>query len=580
MTIEYITILVYFVILLALGMIFSRFNKNLSDFARGGTQGTWWMVGTSMLMGGISAFTFTGNASAAFEAGPSLLIVYGANILGLVFGWLLLGRWFRQTRAYTGADVVRDRFGTPTEQFSAYVGIILGPLNAATQLFALSIFISSVFGISLPLCIIAIGFIVLFYSSSGGMWAVMATDVVQGIILFSITILVAFLAIKEIGGVGEFFSYFSHPDIVEDFKFVKAPGAFSGNKFTVHWMIVIFIMQFINFIHLGTSTKYLSAKDGREASRAGLWALVLMIFGSSIWFIPPMVARFLYEDQVMGMAIREPATASYAVAAMNLLPTGLLGVMIASMFSATMSSMDTGLNAQTSIIVRNIIPRFRSLFGRGEMTDKTNLILCRIISSLLGIWIIIAGLLLSRCEDIALFDIFFIIGSVIGIPMGLPLVVGLFVRRLPSWAYFFIMGCSTLPVLYSMICGVDWTYQTRSSWILGFGLAASIVSSLLAKRCTSKDQKAREIEFFKRMNTPIDFEKEVGASQDERQTKVMANIIMVMGGLLMLFQLLPNGISDRLIILALSAFIFGIGLLLWTAAHRTEKRNRAKSDLQ
>ena len=81
MRLEYITLGTYLIILMVVGMLFSKMNKNVSDFARGGAQGTWWMVGTSMFMGGISAFTFTGNASAAFSSGPTFLVIYLAILL-------------------------------------------------------------------------------------------------------------------------------------------------------------------------------------------------------------------------------------------------------------------------------------------------------------------------------------------------------------------------------------------------------------------------------------------------------------------------------------------------------------------
>ena len=109
MTLEYLTLAVYLGVLLALGAYFKRFTVNLSDFVRGGGQGSWWLIGTSILMSAISAFTFTGNASAAFEGGPSLLIIYAANCAGFAFGGLFLGRWMRQTRAYTTPDVVKAR---------------------------------------------------------------------------------------------------------------------------------------------------------------------------------------------------------------------------------------------------------------------------------------------------------------------------------------------------------------------------------------------------------------------------------------------------------------------------------------
>lgn len=63
MILEWITIGAYFIFLLVLGIFFSRLNRNLSDYIRDGAQATGWLAGTSALMGGISAFSFTGNAA-------------------------------------------------------------------------------------------------------------------------------------------------------------------------------------------------------------------------------------------------------------------------------------------------------------------------------------------------------------------------------------------------------------------------------------------------------------------------------------------------------------------------------------
>ncbi|MGE9293713.1 MAG: transporter, partial [Puniceicoccales bacterium] len=93
MILEYVTLAIYLAVLLALGAYFKKFNRNLSDFVRGGGQGSWWLIGMSILMSGISAFTFTGNASAAFEGGPSLLVIYLANCAGFAMGGLFVGRW-------------------------------------------------------------------------------------------------------------------------------------------------------------------------------------------------------------------------------------------------------------------------------------------------------------------------------------------------------------------------------------------------------------------------------------------------------------------------------------------------------
>jgi Na+/proline symporter len=575
MALEYITLAVYFAFLLLLGAIFAKFNKNLSDFTRGGAQLTWWMVGMSILMAGISAFTFTGNASSAFEAGPSLLIIYVANVLGFAVGWLYLARRYRQTRAYTTADVIRGRFGTGAEQFGLYIGLVLGPLGSAVQLWALAVFVSSVFGFPLLGTIVTIGAITVFYSATGGAWAVIATDFVQGVVLFGITLLIGILAYVEIGGVAGFLSHISDPRFAADFALIKPAGQFPTDRYTWTWAAAIFAMQIIGQVNLASAGRYLAVKDGREASRAALMGLVLMAVGSLIWFLPPMVARFLYEAEVLGSGIKDPATTAYAVAAKNLLPDGLMGVLIAAMFAATMSSMDSGLNGQTSGIVRNLLPRLRSALGMAPLREETQVRLCRFISVGLGALIILAALLFSTQTRIVLFDAFLIIGSVIGVPLGIPLLSGILFRRLPGWSYFLIFAGSLLPSIYSLIDektgGVAWTIQGRALWVLAFGMGATGLCLLLSRFSTAASRRRTE-EFFEQMETPVDFAKEIGESRDWVQALLLGRSVTAMGVLLFGFLFVPNPLAGRLQICALAGFTLAIGLGLWWIGVRGRRR--------
>jgi solute:Na+ symporter, SSS family len=578
MTLEYIILGAYGGVLILLGAIFSRFTNNLSDFVRGGAQGTWWMAGTSMLMAGVSAFTFTGNASAAFEAGPTFLIIYVANCAAFFIGWLFLAAWFRQTRAYTGMDVVRTRFGVVAEQFAVYTGLLMGPMGAAIQLWALAVFAAAVFGYPLVPTIVVIGIIVTLYSAAGGRWAVMATDFAQGLIMFAITILVAVLALKEVGGVGAFFAYFSDPRFADDFRFVKEPGAFSDNRFSWKWIVVIFFMQIYAQINLGTSTRYLAVKDGREARWASLLAFFLMGFGTLIWFLPPMVARFLYGDEIMAQALSNPAESSYAFIARKLLPNGMMGLMIAAMFAATMSSIDSGLSGQVGVIMRNLLPALRSRLGfKQPLPPGTEVFLCKAATILLGGFIIFASVLFSVQQDIILFDAYLIIGSVIGIPLAFPLLSGLWVKRLPSWSYFAIFMACLIPSLISFydarVNGNPWTIQDRAMWVFIAGIISTALCVPFYSR-SSVAYKKRVTRFFELMHTPVDYAKEIGRSRDYEQLRIMGFTTMGIGCAILGMLLVPNPLSGRLAILGVAAFVIAVGLFLCRAAV-VEKRRQA-----
>lgn len=567
---EYLTLIVYLILLLVLGAYFSRFNRNLSDFIRGGAQGAWWIVGMSMFISGISAFTFTGNASAAYDAGPTLLVIYLANVVSFAASGLFLAKWFRQTRALTLADIVRARFGVAMEQFSIYVGVLLAPIAGSIQLWALAGFASSTFGFPLKTTIVVIGAIVVLYSTTGGKWAVMATDFVQGLIMMVITIVVAALALHEIGGIGAFFSYFSDPRFADDFRFVKEPGQFPDSKFSWHWIVVIFAMQLYGQISLSSAGRFLVAKDGREAAKGSWLAAGLMAFGSLVWFLPPMVARFLYEADVNALDVGNPSNGSYAFIALRLLPDGLVGIMIAAMFAATMSSMDTALNGQVGVIVRNMIPRIREQLGKPPLEPRTEMWLCRFLTVVLGVIVICYSLLWVLQKDIVLFDAYLAISSIIGIPLGFPMLAGLWFKRLWKGSYFLIIFACLLPSAYSWYDGAyndaSWTIQDRATWIFVFGAVATAMSVFLSRFNTpAYDEQERT--FFQTMATPVDFESEIGGSFDGRQLIVMGNASLVLGGLLGLIVLVPNPPSGRLLAGAVAGTIVAIGALLRRRGH-------------
>jgi solute:Na+ symporter, SSS family len=562
MHLEYITLGAYFVLLIIIGAVFARFNNNLSDFVRGGARGTWWMVGTSMLMAGISAFTFTGNASAIYEAGPSAVIIYVANITGFIMGATFLGRWWRQSRAYTSGDLVRSRFGLAAEQTFVVTGIVMNPLTAAIQLWALAVFVSAVFGLSVVWMIVIIGVITLAYSTTGGMWGVMATDVIQGVIMYGMTLIMGVLCIMEVGGVGAFIDNYQQMVAEGSFTFVKEAGQFTNDRYTGLWMLMAFVMQIIAQIHLGASNKYLASKDGKVASQASWFCMVLMAVGVAVWFIPPMVARFLYADEVMATAVTDPATTSYAVAAANVLPNGLLGVMIAAMFSATMSSMDWGLNTTTGILVNNFILPLRRWLKKAALSDVFQIRLCRSITVFLGILIISMSIGLSQQNRFAMFDSYMILASVLSVPLTLPLVVGIFVRKMPGWYYFVMLGGGMVMSIYTMVDerlnGNVWVLQERSFLVIVGALIALAVAWPWRHKRSPQDAE-REAQLWERVGTPVDFEKEVGGSLDGAQARIIGNLILVTAGLLAAFLLVPNTMGDRLVILILVAFVAACG---------------------
>ena len=220
-SVEYVVIGCYLAVLVGVGMVFRRFNENVSDYFRNGCKGTWWLVGSSAFMTAFSAWTFSGAAGAAYEAGWSVLVIYLANSVGFAINGLFLAKWFRQIRAITGPEVIRLRFGISTQQFYAWMSFVMQTLYSSLHLLGLAIFCSAVFGYKIEQVIVVVGAVVLLYSLIGGSWAVTATDFLQTLILIPITILVGVLCLVKLGGVGALFQG------IQDMGLSSAYGVFN-----------------------------------------------------------------------------------------------------------------------------------------------------------------------------------------------------------------------------------------------------------------------------------------------------------------------------------------------------------------
>lgn len=574
--IEYIIIFVYILVLSNIGRIFKSFNKNSSDYFRGGGRTTWWMLGASVWISSVSASVFTGVAGAIYESGtPPLASNWSIVAAGFLLA-MFLAAWFRQLRLITSVEVVRQRFGVVTEQVYAYIGMILQPCFGAFQLFGLSIFVSAIFGFPLHVVIVTISVVIALYAVAGGKWAIMATDFLQSLILIPVSILVAVLAVAKMGGVGAFVHGASEAGLL---ALSRPAGEFGDGKYTWGWVAAVFLMGVVSQLQLNWSARFFAAKDGKEAKKSAWLMTILFVIGTIVFSIPPMVARMLYSDQVMtvGAALNKPAEAAYVTVCQNLLPTGLIGLIIMAMFAATVSSMDTGINGNAAVIIRNMIPPLRRVFKKKELSPESELVAGRITSLCLVVYIAAIALYLAKQDGMGIFELILGFSAAVSFPIVLPTFLAVFFRGAPRCsALFSVVGGLVLPWIWIPLLGklgVDMTYQLR---VLVIGASGTIgyFLSYPFRRKESAVVREQIDEFYTRMHTPIDFEKEIGEANDHSQMLIVGRLSMVVAVLMLLLLIIPNELWARGCILALSGSVGLIGGLLLMGARRHTHRSR------
>lgn len=570
MQIEIITIVVYLLLMLVIGMVVQRMNKDVSDYFRNGCRGQWWLVGASAFMTMFSAWTFTGAAGVAFTAGWSVIIIFVANFIGFMLNFLFLAPWFRQLRATTAPEVIRDRFGLTTQQFYAWASVPTGLFYASLHLYGLAIFSSAVFGLNINMVIIGVGIVVLIYSTTGGSWAVMSSDFLQFLLLMPMTILLAFLSLKACGGIGGFIDLIHQKQLTTDFQIINSPDRFGGAKFSWLWAFAIGTQLIFSANTLNSAPRYFAVKDGREARKAALLAAIMMLLGSAIWFIPPMVARLLFEDQVNAIAITTPAEAAYAVTSMKLLPVGMTGLMVVAMFSATMSSMDSGLNRNAAIFTKDIYPAWCRLRSRKPMHDKALLRLGQVFSMCMGVIIIFLASYFANHSTHGIFVIMNNIGALLGLPLAAPTLLAIFIRRVPWWSAIFSACCSLCVSAYSLTLTEPMLFHVKVFTILGVGIVTFLMTIPFWSTSTQAYRDKVNV-FFKRMHTPVDFEKEIGQANDSTQLRIVGWFAIIIGALIHLLCIVPNSLTDRLGIVFVGMTLLGIGILMMCVGKRIDR---------
>lgn len=561
----------YLLMLVGVGLAFRRFSKDTSDYFRAGGMAAWWLIGGSVFMRNFSAWTFTGAAGAAFQAGWSLPLMFGANVAAFLSVAAVTGGWFRQLRCVTSVDMIRLRFGAGLEQLAAYLGLVSGPLYGGIQLYGLAIFTSVLLGTNIYTTIVVLGVVVLFYAGVSGAWAVMAADFIKALVLLPITILVAVVCLRAVGGVGGLLEGIRHAGLAADFAPVKAPGVLAtmaGVKpgwFTWAFFLAWYGNAVFTANEPSAAGRYLSAKDGGAARRAALLGAGLFVLGLFIWFVPPMTARLLIPGEVAAMPLQKPAEGAYAAIAIHFLPAGLVALVLVGMCAATMSALDVGLNSLAGNITQNIYPAACRALGFSPLEGRARLMLGKGVTACCAAVVISCAAGMARFGNGGIFNILIEVMATLAAPMSVPLVLGLFLRRVPSAAPFVSLGaglCVSVAIYLAPFFGAaPWVFQSQ----VGTVMAVSAASFLAVRALATPGEAAleREREYFSRRDRPVDFAAEIGEGNDGRQLRVVGAFGTALG-LAILLLLIPAssaGHWGKIGVVALATCATGSGML-------------------
>ena len=595
---DYIAIAFFFCFTLSLGFVFRSFNAGGTDYFAGGRKMNWWLLGASSFVSNFSAWSFTGAAGLAYSFGVVVFSIAIVDIIGFIVSYLWFAGRFRRLRLVTAMDAVRLRFGATTEQVFTWLQVITAFVTGGVWLVGLSVLLSACFGFSQVTVAIFCTVTITVMTLLGGKWAVSASDFVQTVLLTGVSFSVLALTLLRLGGLSALVD--AAPST--HWEFFRPLGSIKYDWLYVTTALIWGVYQ-KNSILFGAA-KYIAAKDDVHAKRSVLFPLIGYAFLPVAWYLPAIAANSLVPDlSETYSSFANPSEAAYIAVCLELLPQGLLGLVIAGLFAATISSLDTALNVNAGFLVKNFYqPMFRKDASEVEQLRAGQIatVICGTVMLAIAIAMITQG-------EVSLFDAYLYLNAYIQAPLTVALFMSIFVTRTPAWSGWstIAIGVVSTILIYDVapLPGIQaWLTET-----FGTGFAEYLVTNkftftnlitvplcscfLLGTKLFYQPQQQAEStamdveEFSRRMATPIDFEAEVGSDNTADQARIMGFLSITYGAFVTLGVLIPNPLPGRLAIAFCASLLLAVGAGLRVYAGRvgqgsaTEKAPGAAASL-
>ncbi len=418
---DVVVIVVYMGSLILMGYYFSRKNNSTEEYFVGGRSYSGWIIGLSMVGTSISSVTFLAYPADGFKTAWLRFIPNFMLPIGILTAIYLFLPFFRRTKVTSAYEYLEHRFGPSARVYGAVTFIISQLIRLALILYLLSLLLHEMTGYSALVCVVLAGIFVAAYTIMGGIDAVIWTDVIQTIVLFLGGAIVLGVIIYAIpGGLGEIISVASadgklaFTDWVDGHAEEVSWGLSLKNK-TGLMMLILGLSVWLQ--EYGTNQnliqRYAASRNMKEAKKAMLFSNLNIVIWAFYYFLGTALYVFFKQNPTVeateildGIRKAEQILPYFII---NYLPPGITGIVIAAAVAAAMSSLDSSINAISTVTVHDI---YRRHFVT-DKEDKHYLRVAWVIASIASIIMIIGAGILTQIEDNTLQDTATILASVV-----------------------------------------------------------------------------------------------------------------------------------------------------------------------
>lgn len=381
-------IVVYFTAVLAIGLWIGRNTKGGEDLFLAGRSLGWIAIGFSLFASNISSTTLIGLVGSAYDGGLYISNYEWMATIVLVFFVLVFVPIFLRSRISTIPEFLERRFGRHSRRYFSGLTIVTNILvDTAGSLYAGAVVLQLFFPeLNMWTTCIVLAVIAGIYTAAGGLAAVVYTDVIQAVVLLLGSCLMTYFV-------------FAHPAI--DFSWATlTDGIGDAAKFSVvspehrpisddklPWLGTLIGVPILGFYFWVTNQfivqRVLGAKSVDDARWGALLGGLLKLPVLFIMVLPGLAFSIIWAQDNPGMMLSPDKVFPHMVT--SLLPVGVIGLVLAGLIAAIMSSIDSTLNSASALITLDFIKPSRPNLSEAE-TLKVGRISMAIIMVISALW--------------------------------------------------------------------------------------------------------------------------------------------------------------------------------------------------
>lgn len=452
---DWAIIIAFFVISMLIGILTSKTaGKSAKEFFLSGRNMPWWLLGISMVATTFSADTPNLVTDIVRKDGVSGNWVWWAFLLTGMLTVFVYAKLWRRSEVTTDLEFYEIRYGGKPAAFlrafrALYLGVFFNVVIMATVLLAAIKIFGTMMGLTPLTTLLLVSVVTVIYSSLGGLKGVLLTDFFQFFIAMagSFGAAIYIVGMPEIGSLG---NLLAHPNVSDKLDLIPD---FSDWNLLIPLFIMPIAIQWWATWYPGAepggggyiAQRMLSAKDEKNAIGATLlfnvahyavrpWPWIIIALSSLIIF--PQVSDL--QEAFPHIPTDKLGNDLAYSAMLTFLPAGLIGVVMASLIAAVMSTISTHLNWGSSYVVNDFYLRFM----KKDASDKELVMVGRV--STVGLMILAAFLALALSNALEAFNILLQIGA----GTGLIFILRWFWWRINSYTEISAMIISFIVAIY------------------------------------------------------------------------------------------------------------------------------------